>query len=105
MSLLSGSGLTVEGGGAEREKKEERHILLQGQTLGRTRERLTTLANIARARLSPERTLVLVDLGCAFGLHLCSTPVLLTSLFDKLALNRIAAQLSANLMATVQPQD
>lgn len=40
-----------------------------------------------------------------FGLHLCSTPVLGASLFDKLASNRIAAQLSANLMAPGQPQD
>lgn len=40
-----------------------------------------------------------------FGLHPCSTPVLLTSLFDKLASNRIAAQLSTNLMAPGQTQD
>lgn len=40
-----------------------------------------------------------------FGLHLCFTRVLPASLFDKLASNRIAAQLSANLMAPGQPQD
>lgn len=35
----------------------------------------------------------------------CFTRVLPASLFDKLASNRIAAQLSANLMAPGQPQD
>lgn len=40
-----------------------------------------------------------------FGLHLCSTPALLASLFDKLASNWIDAHLSANLVAIGQPQD
>lgn len=50
-------------GGAERGEREERHILSQGQTPERTEERLTTLANIARAG---ECRLVPVDLQCAF---------------------------------------
>lgn len=90
------------GGGGEQEARKEWRNLLQGRSL--SGKHLTALVNsaCARARLSAGLRPG-VGLGCAAWpspvFHSCAP------IFDKLASNRIAAQLSSNLMASGQPQD
>lgn len=97
-SFVSGA---VVGGGEQEARKEWRN-LLQGRSL--SGKHLTALVNSACARawlsagLRPG-----AGLGCAARpspvFHSCAP------IFDKLASNRIAAQLSSNLMASGQPED
>lgn len=91
-----------DGGGGEQEARKEWCNLLQGQSL--SGKHLTALVNsaCARARLSAGLRSG-VGLGCAAWpspvFHSCAP------IFDKLASNRIAAQLSSNLMASGRAQD
>lgn len=91
-----------DGGGGEQEARKEWRNLLQGQSL--SGKHLTALVNSACARAWLSAGLRSgVGLGCAAWpspvFHSCAP------IFDKLASNRIAAQLSSNLMASGQPQD